>query len=54
MKILLLNVPDAHVGKTTDDWDLEATDIGVFPPMGILYLAGALQAGAGRTPTAAE
>ncbi len=45
MKILLLNVPDAHVGKTTDDWDLEATDIGVFPPMGILYLAGALQAG---------
>lgn len=45
MKVLLLNVPDAHVGKTTDDWDLEATDIGVFPPMGILYLAGVLQAG---------
>lgn len=45
MKILLLNVPDAHVGKTTDDWDLEATDIGVFPPMGILYLAGVLGAG---------
>ncbi|WP_300161641.1 radical SAM protein [Solidesulfovibrio sp.] len=45
MKVLLLNVPDAHVGKTTDDWDLEATDIGVFPPMGILYLAGVLRAG---------
>jgi len=45
MKILLMNVPDEHVGKTTDDWDLEASDIGVFPPMGILYLAGALQAG---------
>lgn len=43
MKVLLLNVPDAHVGKTTDDWDLEATDIGVFPPMGILYLAGVLR-----------
>jgi radical SAM superfamily enzyme YgiQ (UPF0313 family) len=45
MKVLLLNVPDAHVGKTTDDWDLEATDIGVFPPMGILYLAAALRQG---------
>lgn len=43
MKILLMNVPDANVGKTTDDWDLEASDIGVFPPMGILYLAGALR-----------
>lgn len=43
MRILLSNVPDAHVGKTTDNWDLEASDIGTFPPMGILYLAGALR-----------
>lgn len=50
MKVLLLNVPDAHVGKTTDDWDLEATDIGVFPPMGILYLAGVLRAGGRHDP----
>lgn len=47
MRVLLMNVPDAHVGKTTDDWDLEASDIGAFPPMGILYLAGAVRA-AGR------
>ena len=47
MRVLLMNVPDAHVGKTTDDWDLEASDIGAFPPMGILYLAGAIRA-AGR------
>lgn len=44
MRVLLMNVPDAHVGKTTDDWDLEASDIGVFPPMGILYLASAVRA----------
>lgn len=44
MRVLLMNVPDANVGKTTDDWDIEATDIGVFPPMGILYLAGAIRA----------
>ncbi|GAB6038001.1 radical SAM protein [Fundidesulfovibrio butyratiphilus] len=44
MRVLLMNVPDAHVGKTTDDWDIEASDIGVFPPMGILYLAGAVRA----------
>lgn len=43
MKILLMNVPDQHVGKTTDDWDIEASDIGIFPPMGIMYLAGALE-----------
>jgi len=47
MRVLLMNIPDSHVGKTTDDWDLEASDIGVFPPMGILYLAGAIRA-AGR------
>jgi len=44
MKILLTNVPDLHVAKTTDDWDLDASDIGVFPPLGLMYLAGALQA----------
>lgn len=44
MRVLLMNVPDAHVGKTTDDWDIEASDIGAFPPMGILYLAGAIRA----------
>lgn len=44
MRVLLMNIPDSHVGKTTDDWDLEASDIGVFPPMGILYLAGAIRA----------
>lgn len=43
MKILLLNVPDAHVGKTTDDWDLEASNIGIFPPIGLMYLAGAIR-----------
>jgi len=44
MKILLTNVPDLHVAKTTDDWDLEASDIGIFPPLGLMYLAGALRA----------
>jgi hypothetical protein len=29
MKILLMNVPDAHVAKTTTEWDLEASDIGI-------------------------
>jgi radical SAM superfamily enzyme YgiQ (UPF0313 family) len=48
MRILLMNVPDTHVGKTTDDWDLEASDIGIFPPMGILYLAGSLVAAGGH------
>lgn len=43
MKILLMNVPDAHVGKTTSDWDLNASDLGIFPPMGLLYIAGALR-----------
>ena len=43
MKILLTNVPDLHVGKTTDNWDLEASDIGIFPPLGLMYLAGALK-----------
>ncbi|HML55389.1 MAG TPA: radical SAM protein [Solidesulfovibrio magneticus] len=47
MRVLLMNVSDIHVGKTSDDWDLEASDIGAFPPMGILYLAGAVRA-AGR------
>ena len=42
MRILLCNVPDLHVGKITDDWVLEASDIGTFPPIGLLYLAGAL------------
>jgi radical SAM superfamily enzyme YgiQ (UPF0313 family) len=44
MKILLTNVPDLHVAKTTDDWDLEASDIGIFPPLGLMYLGGALRA----------
>lgn len=43
MKILLTNVPDLNVGKTTDDWDIEASDIGIFPPLGLMYLAGALK-----------
>jgi anaerobic magnesium-protoporphyrin IX monomethyl ester cyclase len=43
MKVFLTNVPDAHVGKTTSDWDLEASDIGIFPPIGLMYLAAALQ-----------
>jgi anaerobic magnesium-protoporphyrin IX monomethyl ester cyclase len=43
MKILLLNIPDAHVGKTTDNWDLDASDIGIFPPIGLMYIAGALK-----------
>lgn len=43
MRILFLNIPDTHVGKTTDDWDLEASDIGIFPPIGLMYLAGSLK-----------
>ncbi|EFL49422.1 hypothetical protein DesfrDRAFT_3822 [Solidesulfovibrio fructosivorans JJ]] len=43
MKVPLLNVPDASVGKTNDSWVLEATDIGEVPPMDILYPAGMLR-----------
>ncbi|MDH5511560.1 MAG: B12-binding domain-containing radical SAM protein [Nitrospinota bacterium] len=44
MKVLLLNTPDLHVGKTTSDWDLDATDIGVFPPVGLMFLAASVRA----------
>ncbi|MFC2149729.1 B12-binding domain-containing radical SAM protein [Candidatus Auribacterota bacterium] len=43
MKILLLNPPDRHVAKTTSDWDISASDIGIFPPIGLTYLGGALR-----------
>ncbi|GFK93956.1 Hopanoid C-3 methylase [Fundidesulfovibrio magnetotacticus] len=44
MKILLMNVPDLSIAKTSSSWQLEASDIGIFPPIGIMYLAGALRA----------
>ena len=48
MKTLLMNIPDVHVAKTTSDWDLSADDIGVFPPIGIMYVAAAVQAHGGH------
>lgn len=44
MKVLFINPPDRFVAKTTSDWDIKASDIGIFPPIGLTYLAGALQA----------
>ena len=42
MKILLLTVPNTHVAKATDHGNLEASDAGVFPPVGLMYVAGSL------------
>jgi anaerobic magnesium-protoporphyrin IX monomethyl ester cyclase len=42
MKILFISVPDIHVAKTAIKWEMEAVDLGIFPPLGIMYLAGAL------------
>jgi anaerobic magnesium-protoporphyrin IX monomethyl ester cyclase len=42
MKILLINVPDIHVAKTAIKWEMEAADLGIFPPLGLMYLAGSL------------
>lgn len=42
MKILLMNVPDTHVARTSSKWDINATDAGEVPPIGLMYIAGAL------------
>jgi len=43
MKILLMNVPDVNIAKTSSAWELSPSDIGSFPPIGIMYLAGAVR-----------
>lgn len=37
-----MNAPDSHIAKTTSDWDIEATDVGVIPPIGLAYIAASI------------
>jgi len=43
MKVLLINPPATHIAVTSHGWMTTAEDIGAFPPIGLLYLAGALK-----------
>lgn len=43
MHILLMNVPDHNVGKTSSGFHLDAKAIGIFPPIGLLYVAAAVR-----------
>lgn len=44
MKILLINPPTTHLAVTSKEWMTTAEDIGAFPPIGLMYLAGSLRA----------
>jgi anaerobic magnesium-protoporphyrin IX monomethyl ester cyclase len=44
MKILLINPPAFHLAVTSKEWMTTAEDIGSFPPIGLMYIAGSLRA----------
>lgn len=44
MKVMLINSLPQKAASATSDWDTAQEDIGAFPPIGISYIAGYLQA----------
>ncbi|MFH1055311.1 MAG: radical SAM protein [Candidatus Altiarchaeota archaeon] len=39
MKILLINPPNYHIAKSSSGWDMEIDNIGLYPPIGLMYIA---------------
>lgn len=43
MNVLLMNVSNTNVSAPTSGWHIAADDMGVYPPIGLLYLASSLR-----------
>jgi len=47
MKILLINPPNYHIAKSSSGWDMEIDNIGLYPPVGLMYIASYLRQNTG-------
>lgn len=47
MKVLLINPPNYNIAKSSSSWDLEIDNIGLYPPIGLMYIASYLRESTG-------